>query len=678
MPFGEINESSHQKKAEVVRRIRRKARIVPTQHPSKKSLERRRRLEPHLHKWLRYYMPDTFPDRWGTEHRQCCTTLQQCIEEGGSFALAMPRGSGKSSIGKGACVYAPLTGKRSYIVPIGASDALANEYLEFIKSQLDGTNERIAEDYSEAVGFFKALDGSALKARHQLREDEKRTGISWRAKGITFPTVLDPKGNQYPFSGARIECRGITAAMKGMAKHVGGKIFRPDFVLPDDVQTEDDALSQIACSKIENKIIGTVLALAGPRRRIACFMPCTCVERNDVSDRFLDRQKHPEFQGTKCPMFVKWPDAQDTLWKEYADIRRSAENDAEGKRLATKFYKQNRKAMDAGAVVSWPDRIRDGETSAIETAENLLIELGESKFFAEMQQDPKDIAESAYELTAQTIIAHTIDTPRLIVPPAVTVIGGHADINRAGIHWALASFDQQMSPHVFDYGKTPSRGDLWQENASEHVRQSAIFAGLKATCDAIAEREYTRDGVRTGPGLVLIDASYESTTVHRFAEQARYPFRVAPAIGRAAQKYRYSAATLVGRPGEYCHMQRPANKRAPYAMFCACYWREVMQRAFLSDPGAPGGCTLYHQPDPRRHMPFAEHVVAEKMRGKYKTDMGWRWEWHAAPGAVWDWGDALTGCWVAAALQGLTTAGGQAPRPTRKPKQKRRIRHVEI
>lgn len=100
-------------------------------------------------------------------------------------------------------------------------------------------------------------------------------------------------------------------------------------------------------------------------------------------------------------------------------------------------------------------------------------------------------------------------------------------------------------------------------------------------------------------------------------------------------------------------------------MFSACYWREVRQRAFLSEPGAPGGCTLFHATDPRYHLPFAEHQVAEKMRGKYKTDMGWRWDWTNAPGAIWDWGDAMSGCWVAAALQGLGTSG-----ETNQPKQR--------
>jgi len=645
------------------------ARMVTTNHPTKAIIRRRRRYEKTLHKWLKYYMRETFPDRWGSVHLKCCKKLQSCIEGGGSYAFAMPRGGGKSSIGKGSCVYATITGKRLYVVPIGATDGLANEYLDFIKSQIDGSNERLTRDYPEAIGFFVALEGSALKCRHQLRKDGKKTNIAWRAKGITFPTVLDPDGKPYPFSGARVECRGITAAMKGMSKNVGGRIIRPDFVLPDDVQTEDDAISPTACNKIENKLIGTVLAMAGPRKRIACFMPCTVVERDDVSDRFLDKQRHSEFQGERYPVFIKWPKAQDTLWAEYATLRKDADDDTTGKKIATAFYRKNLKAMNEGAEVSWVARIRDGETSAIETAENLLIELGEQKFFAEMQQDPKDISASAFEVTTAQVIAHTIDLPRFKVPSASTIFGGHCDINRSGLHWAVAAFDQQMSPHVFDYGVYPGRGDLWEENANKHDRTVAIFEGLKQLMDSIALKDYTRDGVKiwpTWPTLILIDAGYEPGVVHRFCEQARYPFRVMPSIGRAASKYRFNKSTIVGQPAEQCHAQRPSNRRAPYAMFNACYWREVMQRSFMSESGTPGGCTLFHVSDPRMHLPFADHIIAEKLVSKIQTIVGWRWEYRHAPGDVWDWGDAMTGAWAAAALQGASTSGVTAMQPKRK------------
>ena len=312
--------------------------------------------------------------------------------------------------------------------------------------------------------------------------------------------------------------------------------------------------------------------------------------------------------------------------------------------------------MDADAVVSWKHRVRDGEISALQTAENLLLESGD-QFWAEYQNDPKEITDSQYEVTADMVCAHTIDLPRLQVPASATVLVGHTDINRTGLHWCVASFDQAMSGHAVAYGCHPQRGDLWPENAPEQVKQVAIFQGLKALCDTMAATAFMRGTARVKPGILFVDASFESDTVHRFCTVARYPFRVVPAIGRAAHRYRWSRATLVGQPFEGGHFQRPQSRLDPYCVFNADFWRETMQRAFLGVPGQPGGFTLHHVEDRRQHKPFAEHIVAEKLSNKYATDQGLRWEWVHKPGSEWDWGDALTGCWVGAAASGLTTSG---------------------
>jgi len=636
---------------------RKLARIVKTEHPSEESLKRRRRLEPHLEKWLLYYMPDTFCDKWGSVHLDCINRLQECINNGGCFALAMPRGDGKSAIGKGASIYATLTGRRSYIIPIGATDALAQSYLDFIKDQLDGSNELIATDYCEAIKFFKALDQKAIKGLHQLDEHGKRTKIAWRAHGITFPSVLKPDGKTfYPFSGARIECRGITAAMKGLSRVVSGRIIRPDFVLPDDVQTEDDAISKIACDKIESKIIGTVLALAGPRKRIACFMPCTVVQNGDVSSRFLDHKAHPEFQGKTHPMIVTWPAAQDTLWKKYAEIRREADDDKSGKYLATMFYKEHRIEMDAGASVSWESRVRDGEISALESAENLLIEYGPVKFAAEMQQEPIDTAEASYRLTSPQIQTHQAPWPRFTVPDRATIIVAATDINRArgGLHWVIVSFDQQMSGHVVVYGRWPESGEVWPENAPVGVRQTKLFAELTRLGQHIAILPLVRAGIRVRPSRLVVDRGYEPEVVHRFCTQGGAPFHLIPCHGYAAHKYGPRKASLVGAPKENCHVT--TSSLGNFVAFNADAVREQMQRAWLGEAGTPGGATIY-QSDPRQHVSFADHLCAEVLRQKYQTDYGMRYEWTHQPGSQWDWGDAMSMAYVGALEQGWTAQG---------------------
>ena len=292
---------------------------------------------------------------------------------------------------------------------------------------------------------------------------------------------------------------------------------------------------------------------------------------------------------------------------------------------------------------------------------------------AELMQTPIDICASQYELTPEMVMAHAVNIPRLHLPELTTVFVGSIDINRAGLHHCLAGFDQSMTGHSPAYGKHPQQGDLWQKNAPELQRKRAIFGGLKSVCDMIAGTHFMRGAQRMQPGLILVDLGFEADVVHRFCNSFAYPFKVIPSAGRAAHKYYIKRDALIGRPYEGCHAQK--SDHGPYLIFNADLFRETYQRAFLADPGAPGGFTLFQAPE-KYHAVFADHVTAERLTNKYETSQGVRWEWHHQPGAIWDWGDAISGCWVAAAASGLSTSG--IPLPRKRPQQPRRHSKVEI
>jgi len=170
--------------------------------------------------------------------------------------------------------------------------------------------------------------------------------------------------------------------------------------------------------------------------------------------------------------------------------------------------------------------------------------------------------------------------------------------------------------------------------------------------------------------------------VYRFCKYARgkYPFRVMGSMGFANQQYFPKRASLQGQPKEECHHSRTPNTE--YIAFNSDHRREHSQRAFLSDVGAPGGFTLYAHGNKRHHMPLAEQVCAKRLAGKMEQKGVMIWSWSMTSGPVKGkpriedhWGDAVSGCWVAAASLGLTTSGEViAPRKRRALK----VRHVKI
>jgi len=647
-----LSDAKRQKYIEAGRKI---ARVQQHEDPPPEIAAKRAQLEADFPAWLRFHGGEAFADAWSGDHLAVLAKIDEAINRGGHFALAMPRGHGKTTILKWALLYVMLTGRRRYVVVVAATAELAQAMTEFARGQLMESASLLAH-YPHVCHYARATEGKAIKARYMLRRDFKPLGLAWGKGSLVLPTPLG-RDAPYPSDGAVLEGHGLTGAIRGKWRDdKSGRVLRPDFVLLDDPQTRESAESPSQCAMRERIIMGDVLGLAGPRKKISAVMPCTVIRKGDLAHRFLDHGAHPEWQGLTCQLVRKWPDAQDTLWKEYGDLLREGLANGDGPDAATAFYLANRAAMDAGAEVSWPERVRAGETSALQTAETLLLESGD-QFWAEYQNDPKDVAAGQYELTVEQILSHANDLPRFHLPSAANVLVGHCDINRSGLHWCVAGFDQKMTCHVAAYGRHPGRGLLWGDKASAQARQLSIYRGLTELCGQLAGAKFMREGTAILPSLLLVDASFESETVHRFAEAARYPFRVVPAIGRAAHRYRWAAATVVGRPAEQAHYQRPQSRHCPYAMANVDHWREVAQRAFLGTAGEPGGCTLHAAPTRRAHLPFAEHVAAERLAQKYETQLGWRYEWTHAPGDAWDWGDALTGCWVAAALSGLSSSG---------------------
>jgi hypothetical protein len=212
-----------------------------------------------------------------------------------------------------------------------------------------------------------------------------------------------------------------------------------------------------------------------------------------------------------------------------------------------------------------------------------------------------------------------------------------------------------MTAHVPAYGKWPDGGaELWAKNAPELDRKQAIFRGLKELCGRLAAAQFMRAGVSVKPSLILIDRGYEPDVVHKFCAAAAYPFRVQPSRGYAAHKYWPRPAMMVGRAMEGCHVTR--GEAGHFVSFNSDLWRETSQRAFLAEIGAHGGVTFYKAEHSKSHVHIAEHILAEKLKNKYQTDMGMRWEW-AIPTGPNDLQDALTGCYVGAAMSGLSASG---------------------
>lgn len=308
--------------------------------------ERKERAASDFQFFCESYFPLTFHLQWSPDHVRVISRIEEAVMHGGLFAMAMPRGSGKSVTAETACIWAVLYGHRDFVCLIGSDEGHAMDMLDSIKTELDG-NELLLADFPEVVYPIQCLDGIANRCSGQLFHGQ-RTHIGWTAKEIVLPTMPESLA-----SGAIIKVAGITGRIRGMKfKRSDGKTVRPSLVVLDDPQTDESARSLSQCATREAILAGAVLGLAGPGKKISGIMPCTVIRPGDMADNILNRDLHPEWNGQRTKMLYAFP-TDEKRWQRYAELRAESLRMYGDIRLATEFYGQHQDAMDAGAIIAW-------------------------------------------------------------------------------------------------------------------------------------------------------------------------------------------------------------------------------------------------------------------------------------------------------------------------------------
>ena len=653
--------------------------------PAVVNAERKDRASRDFRFFCEQYFPQVFHLPWSPDHLKVVAKIEQAVLEGGLFAMAMPRGSGKTSLCETACLWALVYGHREFVALIGSDKEHAASMLDSIKAELEN-NDLLLEDFPEVVFPIRALDGIHQRAGGQLYQG-KQTHIGWTAREIVLPTMPDSKA-----SGAIIRVAGITGRIRGMKhKRVDGTSVRPSLVLIDDPQTDESARSPSQCVTRERILAGAILGLAGPGRKIAGLMTLTVVRPDDLADRILDRDQHPQWQGERTKMVYAFP-TNEALWAQYAELWREGMRADRGIADATEFYRANREAMDEGANVAWPQRHHPDELSAIQHAVNLKLDRGEAAFWAEYQNEP--LPEEQVDddlLTADQMAAKVNGLKRGEVPLGATALTMFIDVQGKALFWLVAAWEDDFTGYVIDYGTEPEQKEQYftlrdirrtlASTASRAGLEGAIYAGLERVTDALLGREWRRDaeGDRRGSPKAmvridrcLIDANWGSSSdvVYQFSRQSKYASVVMPSHGRYVgassipfSEYRRKRGDRVGLNWRIPVVTGKRSVR--HAVFDTNYWKSF-SHARLGVPMGDPGCLSLHGRKPEAHRLIAEHLTSEyrvKTEGRGRTVDEWKLR---VEGLDNHWLDCLVGCAVAASIQGAILFGTDArpaPRP---------------
>ena len=613
------------------------------------------------------YFPEVYQLKWSDDHLRAIAKIQKSVLEGGLFALAMSRGSGKSSLTETAAIWAMLYGHREFVVLVGASESAALEMLDSIKTEFE-VNEHIAADFPEVSYPIAKLEGIANRCAGQLYKGE-RTRLTWTANEIVLPTIAGAAS-----SGVIVRVAGITGRIRGMKyKKPDGRTIRPEFVVIDDPQTSESADSVEQTRKRVRVLAGDILGLAGPGKKIAGIMPCTVIRPGDMAEQILDKTKHPEWNGERCKMIYQFP-RNDELWERYADLRADELRECGTFERATEFYREHRAEMDEGAVVSWPDRYNYDEISAIQHAMNLKL-TDEAAFWAEYQNEPlpEDLGTDE-QLTVDGIVNKLNGHAQRTVPVSANHVTMFIDVQKTLLFYVVCAWDDDFTGYVIDYGAWPDQRrryfTLGEANPTLQAKfprsglEGCLYGGLKALTEDYLSREFTRDdGAAMRIEKCLVDANWGQSTdvVYQFCRESAFANVIIPSHGKyigASSKPMSEYKKAVGdRVGHNWRMPNIRGKRAVrHVVFDTNYWKSFVASRLLESMGDRGSLSLWGRSS-EAHMLFAEHLTAEY---RVKTEGRGRRveEWKMRPeGADNHWWDGLVGCAVAASMTGCVLEG---------------------
>lgn len=607
--------------------------------PEVEDPERRARAAVDLRFCCETYGAQTFAMAWSEDHLDVIRTIQNTVLSGGQYALAMPRGSGKTSIVLWACIWAILNGLQQYIVLIGATASAAEGLLKQIKDELE-TNELLIADYPEVCYVISRLEG--VNQRRLLFNGEP-VKMTFTNKKIVLPNLPDSIS-----SGSVIGVAGLTGSIRGLNHRLpDGRKIRPGMVLLDDPQTDTSAVKPGQCDKRERLIIGAVLGLAGPGKKIAAVMCCTVIATNDLSDRFLDHEKHPEWHGKRTALLKKFPKLEGDqleLWMAYAEERqRGLDADDDGA-AANAFYLAHRIALDAGFVAAWAERKLSSEVSAIQHAMNLYF-TDKYAFFAEYQNDPSGAETEEGALTPTVIMSRVHGFARGVVPPGCVVLTAGIDVQGDLLYWVVVAWEANFTGYIIDYGSYPDQKRPYYTNNDARKtlsrefkgasREGRIYQGLTSLCTELLTRDFTKpDGEVQRIERCFIDQGFEAKTVRKFAAEAvNFRTQIMPSKG-SGKPLRPNQNNKIDQGEGWAIPPVAAGRIARECTYDSSMWTTFIRNRFGVVPGQRGSLTLWHEANnPRAHALLADHIDAEVKVGVEIDNYGERRDkWELRPG----------------------------------------------
>lgn len=647
--------------------------------------------------WDNLYLFDTevFPNSsglkpYGDIQKESIEQDFKIITEGGRIVRAEPRGYTKTTRTANHALFGVLTGRRRMVPVFSANLEKSKEQIMARWKAECLSNEQLFWMFPDLIWPLRALENKSQRCQSQVYNG-RPTYTKWKADRIVFPHIPGITGSGAILIALPLKsCRGATHTMPD------GTILRPDLLIFDDVQKDEDAANPKTVTKLRSLIKHSAMMLGGHSKTMSAIMNATVRDLDDLTEQFLADQS---WRRVRYKMLVKPALREKELWLgKYAEIRRNFDQDRPDDQLRAKlealeFYKAHRAEMDEGAEASWEwgyawDDEVPTEISAVQHAYNILIDDGEEVFASECQNEPIRDTGGLTILKPSQIKAKFQPYRRNVVPPEVTKVVSFIDPHPQILYWQVWAWEPRFTGYCIDYGTfpnqrrrsfshdaTPIRLDLFFKNMDDNARITAALEALiegneELDLPGLMRREWVKtDGQPLKVARCGIDANgTEADAIKKYIRQSDFASLLTPTFGRGI------GASSV--PMSQWDQSRKSNDGPewvktkghvgdpPGITFDTNFWKTSFYRALALERGSQGAIYLFKVDNPEEHDMIAAHWYSEIPREVWcgsrcvyefpKTPIGDNHKFDVAVGAR-----------VMASKEGITSARRPPPKKKR-------------
>lgn len=618
---------------------REKARDVAV--PPPKNIRRRAKCLKDPLAFFSTYFPRVFYQGFTEDRRKMVEAIRHAARYGGDFALAGPRGEGKTRLAIFTSLHLVLSGQRRFPLIISKNQGKANIELANLKRELE-FNDLLADDFPEVCFPIRALGGWASRARMQT-VNGWNTSIEWAADHIILPSIPLDVLSGWPRKTKSLACGQIIGSMgiEGPLRGTNYRNERPDLAIIDDIDDRESARSETQTEAREEIIEKDILGLSGPGMRTARVMLCTTLNDHCIAAKYSDRRQKPSWHGVRYKAIVKMPDNEEK-WEKYVEKRRGRDSEKDpDAREAHQMYLEDRAAMDAGAIVANEanfDRttMEDGgacEVSALQHYYNLIADSSWDNFRCEYQCDPPpQNPEDASQLTSTMVASRVNGLDRCEVPIDTKCITAFLDLGHSFCHSVVTAWCEQARGFVADYRSFDVTG-ITRDSPKAAVERR-LLATMHEWADYLTTTEFACSDTRSFPvqmGLIDSGSGSHTNAVYQFVRERGGIFMAAK--GFAGERFHMPQLSRTKIPGQNWYKSYQAEAKLWLVDIDANYWKRFAQERFRTETRdeqgriRPGTLSLHALPVPRIEQfekdrrEYSHHIVAElwnEQKGKFE------------------------------------------------------------